>query len=99
MRAWPTKLTFNERAAELCNIHARVADYAREGATVSHQEPRETSARAILVEIRDQAPSLQPSERLVAALFLRDPGTASTLSIAQMAQRCWVSTTSVVRFC
>ncbi|PDQ36183.1 MAG: RpiR family transcriptional regulator [Candidatus Lumbricidophila eiseniae] len=66
---------------------------------MSHQEHRETSARAILVEIRDQAPSLQPSERLVADLFLRDPGTASTLSIAQMAQRCGVSTTSVVRFC
>lgn len=53
---------------------------------------------AVLVRMRDALPQLRPSEKRIAALFLADPGTTASLSIADLAARCDTSTTSVVRF-
>ena len=52
----------------------------------------------MLVRMRAAIPSLPPSERLIAQLFLEDPAGAANLSIAELAARCGTSTTSVVRF-
>ncbi|MDP9027195.1 MAG: MurR/RpiR family transcriptional regulator [Actinomycetota bacterium] len=56
-------------------------------------------SRLLLVRIRAQEPSLRPSEARIAKLFLADPASAAGLSIAEVADRCRTSTTSVVRFC
>jgi DNA-binding MurR/RpiR family transcriptional regulator len=56
-------------------------------------------SRLLLVRIRAAVPSLRPSEARIAKLFLADPAGAAGLSIAQVAERCETSTTSVVRFC
>ncbi|MFB2554610.1 MurR/RpiR family transcriptional regulator [Herbiconiux liangxiaofengii] len=55
-------------------------------------------SRTVLVAMRAAIPSLPPSERRVAEAFLDDPAAASALSIAELADACAVSTTSVVRF-
>jgi len=54
--------------------------------------------RTVLVRIRAAIPSLRPSERLVAWLFLDNPADAANLSISEVATQCGTSTTSVVRF-
>ena len=48
--------------------------------------------------MRAAVPTLRPSERLIAQLFLANPAEAANLSIAELASRCGTSTTSVVRF-
>jgi DNA-binding MurR/RpiR family transcriptional regulator len=55
-------------------------------------------SRTVLMRMRQVAPSVPPSERLIAQLFLENPAEAVGLSIAQIAERCGTSTTSVVRF-
>jgi DNA-binding MurR/RpiR family transcriptional regulator len=57
------------------------------------------ASRLLLVSIRAAVPSLRPSEARIAKLFLADPAASAGLSIAQVAQKCDTSTTSVVRFC
>jgi DNA-binding MurR/RpiR family transcriptional regulator len=56
-------------------------------------------SRLLLVRIRAAVPSLRPSEARIAKLFLADPAGSAGLSIAQVAERCDTSTTSVIRFC
>lgn len=53
----------------------------------------------VLVRMRGIRPELRPSEQRIADLFLANPAEAAGLSIAELAQRCDTSTTSVVRFC
>lgn len=52
----------------------------------------------VLVRIRSAIPSLRPSEKRIADLFLSAPGAAANCSIAEIAEKCETSTTSVVRF-
>lgn len=54
--------------------------------------------RTVLVRMRAAVPGLRPSERRVAGAFLTDPAHAASLSIAELAESCQVSPTSVVRF-
>lgn len=56
-------------------------------------------SRLLLVRIRAAVPSLRPSEARIAKLFLADPAGSAGLSIAQVAEQCDTSTTSVIRFC
>jgi len=56
------------------------------------------ASRTVLVRIRSALPTLRPSERVVAELVLADPSRAATMSIADLAEACGTSTTSVVRF-
>lgn len=53
----------------------------------------------LLVEIRDRLESLNKSERKVAQVILRDPNTATRLTIAALAQAASVSEPTVNRFC
>ncbi|MEU8247793.1 MurR/RpiR family transcriptional regulator [Nonomuraea sp. NPDC048916] len=55
-------------------------------------------SRPVLIRIRAAIPALRPSERRIAELFVGDPEVAANLSIAEVADRCGTSTTSVVRF-
>lgn len=55
-------------------------------------------SRTVLVRVRAAMPTLRPSERRIAQLLLDDPATTASLSIAEFANRCGTSTTSVVRF-
>ncbi|WP_240607443.1 MurR/RpiR family transcriptional regulator [Cryobacterium aureum] len=55
-------------------------------------------SRTVLVRMRAAMPSLRPTERRIAELFLAHPADAVNLSIAELAVRCDTSTTSVVRF-
>ncbi|MGD8167877.1 MurR/RpiR family transcriptional regulator [Herbiconiux sp. P16] len=55
-------------------------------------------SRTVLVRMRAAVPALPPSEQRVAQVFLDDPSAAAALSIAELAESCDVSTTSVVRF-
>jgi len=59
----------------------------------------DASAKPVLVRIRAIYPELRPSEQRIADLFLAAPAETAGLSIADLAQRCDTSTTSVVRFC
>lgn len=43
-------------------------------------------------------PSLRPSERRIAQVFIADPAGGATLSVAELAALCKTSTTTVVRF-
>lgn len=52
----------------------------------------------VLVRLRAALPTLRPSERRIAKMFLADPGEAANLSIAELAEACQTSSTSVVRF-
>ncbi len=56
-------------------------------------------SRTLLVSIRAAVPGLRPSEARIAQAFLSDPATSAELSIAQIAEQCQTSTTSVIRFC
>jgi len=49
--------------------------------------------------MRSLLPSLRPSERRVADQFLAEPETTAGRPIAEVAELCRTSTTSVVRFC
>ncbi|MCV6612316.1 MAG: transcriptional regulator HexR [Amphritea sp.] len=53
----------------------------------------------LLVQIRDRLESLNKSERKVAQVILRDPNTATRLTIAALAQAASVSEPTVNRFC
>lgn len=65
-----------------------------------HEAARdEAGAHPVLVRMRAIRPELRPSEQRIADLFLADPAGTAGLSIAELAQRCDTSTTSVVRFC
>lgn len=55
-------------------------------------------SRTVLVRMRAALPSLRPSERRIADAFLASPADAADLSIADLANQCGTSTTSVVRF-
>ncbi|MEV1011905.1 MurR/RpiR family transcriptional regulator [Streptomyces sp. NPDC049881] len=55
-------------------------------------------SRTVLVRMRAVLPSLRPSERRIAQAFLDAPVDSADLSIADLAQQCGTSTTSVVRF-
>ncbi|MEO3752116.1 MurR/RpiR family transcriptional regulator [Streptomyces sp. B6B3] len=55
-------------------------------------------SRTVLVRMRAALPSLRPSERRIAQLFLDAPADSADLSIVDLARRCGTSTTSVVRF-
>lgn len=55
-------------------------------------------SRTVLIRIRSALPTLRPSEQPIARLFLDAPDVAASLSIADIAERCGTSTTSVVRF-
>ncbi|MEV8249676.1 MurR/RpiR family transcriptional regulator [Microbacterium sp. NPDC076768] len=59
----------------------------------------EAGAHPVLVRMRAIRPELRPSEQRIADLFLTDPARTAGLSVAELAQRCDTSTTSVVRFC
>lgn len=50
------------------------------------------------MRIREERPTLRPSEQQVAEVLLDDPALAANLSIAELAERSRTSTTSVVRF-
>jgi DNA-binding MurR/RpiR family transcriptional regulator len=52
----------------------------------------------VLIRMRAAMPTLRPSERRIAELVIGDPATAANLSIAELAARCGISTTTVVRF-
>lgn len=54
--------------------------------------------RTVLVRIRAALPTLRPSEKQIARVFLENPAGAASLSIAALADSCGTSTTSVVRF-
>lgn len=55
-------------------------------------------SEAVLIRIRAALPSLRPSERRIAQVFVDSPADGATLSVAELADRCETSTTSVVRF-
>lgn len=55
-------------------------------------------SETILIRIRAAMPSLRPSERRIAQVFIDDPAGGATLSVAELAGRCKTSTTTVVRF-
>ncbi|MDQ0755050.1 MurR/RpiR family transcriptional regulator [Arthrobacter sp. B3I4] len=55
-------------------------------------------SEAVLIRIRAALPSLRPSERRIAQVFVDSPSEGATLSVAELADRCETSTTSVVRF-
>lgn len=57
------------------------------------------NAIPVLVRMRAIRPELRPSEQRIADLFLSSPAETAGLSVAELAQRCETSTTSVVRFC
>lgn len=59
----------------------------------------DAGAHPVLVRMRAIRPELRPSEQRIADLFLADPATTAGYSVAELAQRCGTSTTSVVRFC
>lgn len=59
----------------------------------------DAGAYPVLVRMRGIRPELRPSEQRIADLFLVDPVGTAGLSVAELAQRCDTSTTSVVRFC
>lgn len=52
-----------------------------------------------LVGLRAVLPTLRPSERRIAQFFIDEPDRAARLPVAQLAEHCGTSTTSVVRFC
>ncbi|MDT0317690.1 MurR/RpiR family transcriptional regulator [Streptomyces millisiae] len=56
-------------------------------------------SRTVLVRMRAALPSLRPSERRVAQAILDSPADSALLSMADLAERCGTSPTSVVRFC
>lgn len=65
-----------------------------------HEATRDDAgAHPVLVRMRAIYPELRPSEQRIADLFLSDPATTAGYSVAELAQRCSTSTTSVVRFC
>ena len=65
-----------------------------------HEAARDDAgAHPVLVRMRAIRPELRPSEQRIADLFLTDPAGTAGLSVAELAQRCDTSTTSVVRFC
>lgn len=65
-----------------------------------HDDVRDdTDIPPVLVRMRAIHPELRPSEQRIADLFLARPRETAELSIAELAQRCDTSTTSVVRFC
>ncbi len=70
----------------------------RKGHPVTQTLADRPDSRTVLMRMRQVAPSAPPSERLIAQLFLDNPAEAVGLSIAQIAERCGTSTTSVVRF-
>ncbi|MFT4468505.1 MurR/RpiR family transcriptional regulator [Arthrobacter sulfonylureivorans] len=55
-------------------------------------------SEAVLIRIRAAIPALRPSERRIAQVFVDDPAKGATLSVADLAELCKTSTTSVVRF-
>lgn len=58
-----------------------------------------TGASPVLVRMRALRPQLRPSEQRIADQFLSHPAETAGLSIAELAEQCETSTTSVVRFC
>lgn len=52
----------------------------------------------VLIRIRSALPALRPSERRIAQVFVDSPAVAASLSVADLAELCKTSTTSVVRF-
>jgi DNA-binding MurR/RpiR family transcriptional regulator len=64
-----------------------------------HPAPDDAGAPPVLVRMRAIYPELRPSEQRIADQFLQSPTATAALSIAELAQRCETSTTSVVRFC
>lgn len=56
------------------------------------------NSRTVLMQIRAALPQLRPSERRIGEFLLEDPVQAAALSMAQIAEKCETSTTSVVRF-
>lgn len=52
----------------------------------------------VLIRIRSALPALRPSERRIAQVFVDSPTVAASLSVADLAELCKTSTTSVVRF-
>jgi DNA-binding MurR/RpiR family transcriptional regulator len=55
-------------------------------------------SETVLIRIRAAVPSLRPSERRIAQVFIESPSEGANLSVAELAERCQTSTTSVVRF-
>jgi DNA-binding MurR/RpiR family transcriptional regulator len=53
----------------------------------------------VLVALRGLRPTLVPSKQRVAALILRDPARASTLTISELARAAETSETTVLRLC
>lgn len=64
-----------------------------------HAALDDAGGHPVLVRMRAIRPELRPSEQRIADLFLARPAETAGLSIAELAQRCDTSTTSVVRFC
>lgn len=65
---------------------------------MSDELEKRPDSRTVLVRMRAALPSLRPSERRIAGVFLASPADAADLSIADLASQCGTSTTSVVRF-
>lgn len=55
-------------------------------------------SETVLIRIRAALPSLRPSERRIAQVFVDNPTAGASLSVADLAELCKTSTTSVVRF-
>ena len=55
-------------------------------------------SEAVLIRIRAALPSLRPSEKRIAQVFVDSPSEGANMSVAELADRCETSTTSVVRF-
>ena len=55
-------------------------------------------SETVLIRIRAALPSLRPSERRIAQVFVDNPAAGASLSVADLAELCKTSTTSVVRF-
>lgn len=68
------------------------------GNPVAKEPSKRPDSRTVLVRIRASIPSLRPSEQVIARYLLDSPADVANLSIAQLADRCGTSTTSVVRF-
>lgn len=63
-----------------------------------NNEVEAPDSETVLIRIRAAIPSLRPSEKRIAQVFIESPAEGATLSVAELAELCKTSTTSVVRF-